>query len=187
MPVIESLPEFKIAENKKHVDEFNRYRCRDSQIRNYERESYDHCKKFYCAFSISAFKAASCNCNPTGSFSSECDRLGGSCKCKPNVMGRKCDQCISSTWGFGPNGCQACNCNTAASKDDFCDVQTGSCSCYDNIEGKKCDSCKKGYWYFSQCISCECKGNADSCDQQTGVCINCKDNTEGSYCEKYEE
>ena len=44
--------------------------------------------------------------NPTGSISNICNPAGDECECKPNVVGRKCDKCAPSTWGFGPNGCQ---------------------------------------------------------------------------------
>lgn len=44
--------------------------------------------------------------DPTGSISSICDTYGGTCKCKPNVVGQKCDKCAPGTWEFGPNGCQ---------------------------------------------------------------------------------
>lgn len=35
-----------------------------------------------------------CDCNPTGSNSTECNRLTGQCECKnPNIVGLKCDKC----------------------------------------------------------------------------------------------
>ena len=46
-----------------------------------------------------------CDCDPTGSLSNICDEFGGQCQCKPNVIGRRCDQCAPQTYGFGPNGC----------------------------------------------------------------------------------
>uniref|UniRef100_A0A671QX33 Laminin subunit beta-1-like n=1 Tax=Sinocyclocheilus anshuiensis TaxID=1608454 RepID=A0A671QX33_9TELE len=44
-----------------------------------------------------------CQCDPQGSLSAECDKVGGQCHCKPNVIGRKCDQCAPGTYGFGHN------------------------------------------------------------------------------------
>ncbi len=46
-----------------------------------------------------------CNCDPQGSVSSMCDVRGGQCRCRPNVIGRRCDQCAPGTYGFGPSGC----------------------------------------------------------------------------------
>ena len=178
------MPEFKNGGNQRLLEDFNYYRCKETQLSLYEYEPHEMCKKYMCAIALSAFSSMQCNCNPTGSTSGECDRFGGFCKCKTNVVGQKCDQCAASTWGFGPNGCQACNCHPVASKDNFCDVNSGMCSCYDNIEGQKCDSCKKGFWYFPQCIPCTCNGNADSCDQSTGTCFKCRDNSDGNYCER---
>ena len=47
-----------------------------------------------------------CQCDPTGSQSGVCDPIGGQCQCKPNVLGRRCDQCSPGTYGFGPEGCR---------------------------------------------------------------------------------
>lgn len=47
-----------------------------------------------------------CVCDPTGSESTICNPLGGQCECKPNVIGRQCDQCAPATYGFGPAGCK---------------------------------------------------------------------------------
>lgn len=49
--------------------------------------------------------SAACQCDPQGSLSAECDKVGGQCHCKPNVIGRQCDQCAPGTYGFGPYGC----------------------------------------------------------------------------------
>lgn len=48
---------------------------------------------------------SACQCDPTGSVSKLCNEYGGSCQCKPNVVGRKCDRCAPGTYGFGPEGC----------------------------------------------------------------------------------
>lgn len=47
-----------------------------------------------------------CECDPTGSVSKLCNEYGGSCQCKSNVVGRRCDRCAPATYGFGPEGCK---------------------------------------------------------------------------------
>lgn len=53
---------------------------------------------------------AACQCDPQGSLSSECDPHGGQCRCKPAVVGRRCDRCAPGYYGFGPAGCQGTPC-----------------------------------------------------------------------------
>lgn len=57
--------------------------------------------------SLSGFYSprAACQCDPQGSLSGECEKVGGQCRCKANVMGRRCDQCAPGTYGFGVKGC----------------------------------------------------------------------------------
>ena len=43
-----------------------------------------------------------CNCNTEGSKSFECDNTDGSCTCKPNNSGEKCEKCTRGLFGF-PN------------------------------------------------------------------------------------
>ena len=40
-----------------------------------------------------------------GSYSHVCSPQGGQCECKPNVIGRRCDQCAPGNYGFSPEGC----------------------------------------------------------------------------------
>ena len=33
-----------------------------------------------------------CDCDPGGSYDNKCDPSTGQCKCKPNIIGRQCEQ-----------------------------------------------------------------------------------------------
>ncbi len=33
-----------------------------------------------------------CDCDPGGSLSNDCDQRTGQCQCKPNIIGRRCNQ-----------------------------------------------------------------------------------------------
>ncbi|XP_022231765.2 laminin subunit beta-1 [Drosophila obscura] len=127
--------------------------------------------------------ASMCNCNPTGSYSKVCDSNGGFCPCKPNVVGRQCDQCAPGTYGFGPEGCKACDCNSIGSKDNNCDLITGQCQCVPNTYGRECNQCQPGYWNFPECRVCQCNGHAAQCDPLKGTCLNCQDFTTGYSCD----
>ena len=47
----------------------------------------------------------SCNCDSRGSVNQNCDS-SGQCSCKPNVVGKKCNQCASKYYGLSARGCQ---------------------------------------------------------------------------------
>lgn len=46
----------------------------------------------YYGLSDSADGCTPCDCNLGGSFSNRCDQQTGLCECRPNMIGRKCDQ-----------------------------------------------------------------------------------------------
>uniref|UniRef100_A0A3B4B041 Laminin, alpha 4 n=1 Tax=Periophthalmus magnuspinnatus TaxID=409849 RepID=A0A3B4B041_9GOBI len=49
--------------------------------------------------------------------------------------------------------------------------------------------CGKGFFLSERglCLPCNCKGNADHCQDITGVCINCKNHSTGDFCEHCED
>ncbi|GAB0100956.1 Laminin subunit gamma-1 [Sergentomyia squamirostris] len=107
---------------------------------------------------ISGHGCESCNCDPVGSYSaghnSTCDRFTGQCRCKPGVVGLKCDQCAPYHYGFSEEGCLPCNCDQSGSKSSQCD-ESGQCPCNDNVEGRRCDRCKENKYDRHQgCLNC---------------------------------
>uniref|UniRef100_T1GDC8 Laminin EGF-like domain-containing protein n=1 Tax=Megaselia scalaris TaxID=36166 RepID=T1GDC8_MEGSC len=111
--------------------------------------------------------SVSCDCDPTGSLSKQCEDYGGSCSCKPNVVGRTCNVCAVGTYGFGPDGCKACDCNSIGAKDNNCDVLTVSTWILE----------------FPNCMICNCNGHTNNCDALTGECLNCEHSTTGFNCD----
>ena len=74
----------------------------DSQLRIIIYYSY-----VYIVISTLYFHVA-CNCSSVGSNNpEECSTNGGQCSCKPNVIGRTCDQCRPDFFNFtSGQGCQ---------------------------------------------------------------------------------
>ena len=52
-------------------------------------------------------------------FRYDCEKFGGQCRCKPNVIGRQCTRCKPGFFGF-PD-CKQCKCPPTAT----CDEETG--------------------------------------------------------------
>ncbi|XP_072569193.1 laminin subunit beta-1 isoform X1 [Paramormyrops kingsleyae] len=144
------------------------------------------CTKLICSISAVMHNGAlPCNCNLQGSLSTECEKVGGQCQCKSNVVGRQCDQCAPGTYGFGgPYGCTACECHKSGSHSHQCDLVTGQCPCRAGASGQRCADCQPGQWGFPYCRPCQCNGHADDCNSQTGACHSCRDYTTGDYCDR---
>uniref|UniRef100_A0AAY5KK94 Laminin, beta 2 (laminin S) n=1 Tax=Esox lucius TaxID=8010 RepID=A0AAY5KK94_ESOLU len=153
---------------------YERYRCHEGLV----------VKVFRSVHLITSLFFPACQCDPQGSVSSVCDIRGGQCRCRPNIIGRRCDKCGPGTYGFGPAGCKACECSLEGAVTRFCDQQTGQCPCRHGAYGQRCDGCHAGHWGFPNCKPCVCNGHAEECHQRTGACVNCRDNTGGDKCDR---
>ncbi|XP_039299299.1 laminin subunit beta-1 isoform X2 [Nilaparvata lugens] len=147
-----------------------------------------------------------CNCSPDGSIDggicdgaskTSDDIIPGSCHCKANVMGLKCDSCKAGYWNYDPNnpeGCEKCTCNTMGTAgNEGCDVVTGDCVCKPFVVGKDCNQCIPEYWQLSEspegCQPCNCDvgGSYDNnCDVITGQC-RCRPHISGRTCSEPEQ
>uniref|UniRef100_A0A8C7IW19 Laminin, beta 2 (laminin S) n=1 Tax=Oncorhynchus kisutch TaxID=8019 RepID=A0A8C7IW19_ONCKI len=164
---------------------YERYRCHEGAKSVTRPQISNVCAKLITSMSaIINHGALPCLCDPQGSVSSVCDTHGGQCRCRPNVIGLRCDQCAPGTYGFGPAGCKACECNLEGAVTRSCDQLTGQCPCRPGAFGQRCDGCQAGHWGFPNCKRCLCNGHAEECHQRTGACLNCRDNTGGDKCDR---
>uniref|UniRef100_A0A7N9ARS4 Laminin subunit beta-1 n=1 Tax=Mastacembelus armatus TaxID=205130 RepID=A0A7N9ARS4_9TELE len=187
IPKYTELPGFQgnEPEAERRRDEMIRYMCLDSFMITPMPILAEMCSKLICSISsIIHDGALVCQCDPQGSLSGECDKVGGQCLCKPNVIGRRCDQCAPGTYGFGVNGCTTCACHSEGSLSHQCDPVTGQCPCRQGATGRQCSDCQPGQWGFPSCRPCQCNGHADICDPRTGECRDCRDHTAGYLCER---
>uniref|UniRef100_A0A669DIR8 Laminin, beta 2-like n=1 Tax=Oreochromis niloticus TaxID=8128 RepID=A0A669DIR8_ORENI len=187
IPKYTELPGFQgnTPESEQRQEEMIRYMCLDSFMITPMPALAEMCSKLICSISsIIHDGALPCECDPQGSLSGECDVVGGQCRCKPNVIGRRCDQCAPGTYGFGVSGCTACDCHSDGSLSHQCDPVTGQCQCRQGATGRQCSDCQPGQWGFPSCTPCQCNGHADLCDPRTGECRGCRDFTAGHLCER---
>uniref|UniRef100_A0A3Q2XNE3 Laminin, beta 2-like n=1 Tax=Hippocampus comes TaxID=109280 RepID=A0A3Q2XNE3_HIPCM len=190
IPNYTELPGFQgnEIEGELRREEMIHYMCLDSFLITPMPTLADVCSKLICSISAIIHDGAlPCECDPQGSLSSECEGVGGQCRCKPNVRGRRCDRCAPGTYGFGVSGCTACDCHSEGSLSHQCDPVTGQCQCQEGATGRQCSDCQPGQWGFPSCAPCQCNGHADTCDSRTGECLECRDYTVGRLCERCQD
>ncbi|XP_014473559.1 PREDICTED: laminin subunit alpha-1 isoform X3 [Dinoponera quadriceps] len=128
-----------------------------------------------------------CGCNNMGSSSSACDIVSGQCQCKPQVVGRQCNECKIGYWGLASGtGCASCSCDLMGSRNVSCHSNTGQCYCKPGVGGTICDTCLSGYYGFSAngCQLCDpCVRPGHVCDPDTGRCV-CPSLTYGEHCDR---
>ncbi|XP_053171447.1 laminin subunit beta-3 [Scomber japonicus] len=130
-----------------------------------------------------------CVCSAEGTENEgRCDESTGSCQCKVNVEGPRCDRCKRGHYGLSasnPLGCSKCSCSPDGSLSHTCDPVTGQCPCRTHFHGLTCEVCAKGYWKQSgRCEPCSCdptRSLSDACDQRTGQC-QCRSGFGGQKC-----
>lgn len=135
-------------------------------------------KEGFCRDSVFSITAAHnsgarpCECDFQGSLSFECEKFGGQCECRPNIIGRQCKACKTGYYGF-PD-CKPCNCPSTA----YCEPATGECICPKHVTGERCDQCEPltyGYDPIIGCEVCNCNSlgviyNNHQCDLLNGSC-----------------
>nr|DBA31295.1 TPA: hypothetical protein GDO54_007168 [Pyxicephalus adspersus] len=95
-----------------------------------------------------------CDCDPDGTHGGGlCEGhtnrglgiIAGTCLCKQNVEGIRCERCKPGYFGISADnflGCQYCGCNQFGSLPfSVCDAVTGQCKCKNFATGRYCDEC----------------------------------------------
>ncbi|KAJ8016910.1 hypothetical protein DPEC_G00012250 [Dallia pectoralis] len=68
-------------------------------------------------------------------------------------------------------------------------LEVEECACPQGYKGASCQECDVGYirtgsgLYLGTCERCDCNGHSNTCDPETGACLQCLGNTAGLKCE----
>ncbi|EGT43369.1 hypothetical protein CAEBREN_17090 [Caenorhabditis brenneri] len=160
--------------------------CSEENLKNHPESVSDFCKQKIFSLTTDFNSAAlSCDCVAQGSESFQCEEYGGQCKCKPNVIGRRCERCAPGYYNFPE--CIKCQCNAGQQ----CDERTGQCFCPPHVEGQTCDRCVSnafGYDPLIGCQKCGChpqgsEGGNLVCDPESGQCL-CRESMGGRQCDR---
>ncbi|PIK40931.1 putative laminin subunit alpha [Apostichopus japonicus] len=63
------------------------------------------------------------------------------------------------------------------------------CRCPPEYTGLSCERCAQGHYrisrgtFLGQCVPCQCNNHTNECDEETGYCLNCEDDTSGAQCQ----
>ncbi|TRY81696.1 hypothetical protein DNTS_026007 [Danionella cerebrum] len=166
IPKVASIPNLC---SQSHQAQLEQYRCIELQTQTGGLSLPEECQKLIG--SMSAFihnGAVACNCHHLGAYGPFCQKFGGQCQCRPNVIGRCCDSCAPLTYGLGPSGCSYVRCKDGYIGDPVSEEPCQPCLCPELSESGRffAISCKKDP--FSGAPYCEClPGHAgqrcDSC------------------------
>nr|XP_020451525.1 laminin subunit alpha-3 [Monopterus albus] len=122
-----------------------------------------------------------CECNGLADM---CEDSTGRClNCKYNTAGDQCERCKEGYYGnAAKRTCSVCPCPFATPTNSFaigCSEVFGKfqCICRAGYTGDSCERCAPGYYGDpvrpgGSCRPCNCNGNGNNCDPQTGVCKN---------------
>eukprot|EP00058_Branchiostoma_floridae_P014832 XP_002600320.1 hypothetical protein BRAFLDRAFT_66822 [Branchiostoma floridae] len=121
----------------------------------------DTCKVgFWNLTADNPYGCQACDCDAAGTFNSSnlCDQLTGTCVCKDNTEGDRCDRCKVSSdrcdrgkegsynlTADNPAGCTLCECDPGGSVSPQCN-STGHCQCRPNMTGKTCSVAEEGFF-----------------------------------------
>lgn len=175
-------------------ENFNGYSCESCQLGYYKVKGNGP----------GLFNCMRCNCS---GHSDICDQDTGEClECRDNTQGKNCETCKPGhymvDYGNGISECRLCPCPGPYDSNVFADScmydnnseKVYHCSCMRGYYGQFCERCAPGYYGDptvpgGKCLPCQCNNNIDtnsfdSCDQRTGACLKCLNNTAGINCEK---
>ncbi|XP_078603553.1 laminin subunit alpha-3-like isoform X2 [Branchiostoma floridae x Branchiostoma japonicum] len=111
----------------------------------------DTCKVgFWNLTADNPYGCQACDCDAAGTFNSSnlCDQLNGTCVCKDNTDGDRCDRCKVGSYNLtadNPTGCTLCECDPGGSVSPQCN-STGYCQCRPNMTGKTCSVAEEGFF-----------------------------------------
>lgn len=132
--------------------------------------------------------------------------------CPPSTTGGSCESCIGGYYGSPSEGidCELCSCPGEGSDASFsllCDLipteflpadtarglDIECTACIQGHAGMRCEFCEDNYYgdpvAAISCQPCGCSGNIvlnvdGNCDNITGICLQCINNTAGDNCER---